>query len=416
MRAEHDAVLAALDRLDVVDGELQAFVPEPGRRGRVLAESRSSAAARRTASAPSPLQGVPVAVKDVFHVAGLPTRAGSAVDPALLTGAESALVRRIREAGGVVLGKTHMDEFACCEPGPTRNPHDRARTPGGSSAGSAAAVAAGVCPIALGSQTQRSVIVPAAYCGVAGYKPTPGLVPFDGVPMAPSIDTAGLFTANMPDMVWAAAALFDVTASRPAGPPRLAIPTGTFLGPLLEPARRAFAVQVATLRSAGAVVHERDVPWGDPRPWLQAFDAVLLSELAAVHERWFRMHADLYRPRTASAIRAGRSIPAARVAAARRRVEGLRSLIASAAADVDAWICPAALGPAPRGLSHTGDVEMTIFWSWAGLPCVTVPAGVIGGGGPPMPVGLQVIGGHGGDAAALGVAAWISDVLSKETT
>ncbi|MDX3103365.1 amidase [Nonomuraea angiospora] len=417
MKATHDAVLTALDWLEAVDGELHAFVEEPGRRDRVLAEHRRAWFAYRATKTPPPLLGVPVAVKDVFHVAGLPTRAGSAMDPVLLTGPESVLVRRVREAGGVVLGKTHMDEFACCEPGPTRNPHDPTRTPGGSSAGSAAAVAAGVCPIAMGSQTQRSVIVPAAYCGVAGYKPTPGLVPFDGVPMAPSIDTAGLFTANLPDMLSAAAALYGVTAVRPADPPRLAVPGGAFLDPVSEPALQAFAGQVTALRTAGAHIEERDVPWGNPQPWLHAFDAVLLSELAAVHEKWFGAHAGRYRPRTAAAIRAGQAVPAERVAAARRRIDGLGSLISASAAGTDAWICPSALGPAPRGLAHTGDVEMTLFWSWAGLPCVNVPAGKVSpGDGPAMPIGLQVIGRHGGDAAALGIAAWIAGALSGEPT
>jgi Asp-tRNA(Asn)/Glu-tRNA(Gln) amidotransferase A subunit family amidase len=399
-----------LDRLAAVDGRLRAFVPEPDRAGRVLAEARR----QDGESGERPLRGVPVAVKDVYHVAGLPTRAGSALDPRLLTGPESELVRRVRTAGAVVLGKTHLDEFACSEPGPTRNPHDLTRTPGGSSAGSAAAVAAGICPVALGSQTQRSVIGPAAYCGVVGYKPGLGLVPYDGVPMAPSIDTVGLLTADLPTLARAAAAILGVRPGAVPAAPVLAVPDGRFLDPVEPGARGAFEAQLQRLAAAGAELRWVEPPWEhDLSGWLSTLEDALLGELARVHEPWFPRYEHLYRPRTAAAVRAGAAVSASRLAAAHRRIAGLRPAVEAALHDADCWVCPSSTGPAPRGLHETGRVETTLFWSWAGLPCLSLPAGraVPADGGAPMPVGLQCVGRHGADRALIGVARWVAAAL-----
>ncbi|HEX5542223.1 MAG TPA: amidase, partial [Micromonospora sp.] len=169
------------DRIDEVDPELQAFVPEPDRRGRLAEEARSVAARWTRPETRPALYGVPVGVKDVVRVDGLPIRAGSAFPPEVLGGAQASVVERLRAAGALVAGKTVTAEFAASAPGPTRNPHDPAYTPGGSSSGSAAAVAAGMVPLAIGTQTIGSMIRPAAFCGVVGFKPTHGRIPADGV-------------------------------------------------------------------------------------------------------------------------------------------------------------------------------------------------------------------------------------------
>ncbi len=188
--SDHPRVVVALERLDAVDAELGAFVDESDRRGRLGS----------TEVATGFLHGVAVGVKDLYRVAGLSTRAGSRLPPELFERGQSAVVTRLVGAGAVVLGKTAMDEFAYCEPPATRNPLDPRRTPGGSSGGSAAAVAAGICPISIGSQTLQSVLVPAAYCGVIGFKPTYGRLAFDGVPLAPSIDTVGFLSRSVDDL------------------------------------------------------------------------------------------------------------------------------------------------------------------------------------------------------------------------
>jgi Asp-tRNA(Asn)/Glu-tRNA(Gln) amidotransferase A subunit family amidase len=404
----------ALDRLERTDPTLRAFVPEPGRRARVLAETRALAARYPEPDSRPALFGVPVGVKDLFRVDGLTTTAGSRLDPARFDGAESDLVRRLRAEGCVILGKTEMDEFACCEPGPTCNPHDHRRTPGGSSAGSAAAVAAGLCPLAVGTQTQRSLIGPAAFCGVAAFKPSHRPGGIDGVATAPSADTEGVLTSDVAGLAHAAERLFGVYAEHLGRPPRLGVlDHGTYLRPVTEPVRRAFDGHVAALRATGARIRHCAAPWeGRAEEWMRRFDALLLGELAGVHAAWFHTDGHLYRPRTAAAVRAGAAVRPALVHEALRALGDLRSLIARALDDagVDCWISPSSLRVAPVGFDETGDVEMTIFWSWAGLPCASVPAGTAP---PGLPVGLQCVGRFGEDPVVLDVAGYAERALAR---
>jgi Asp-tRNA(Asn)/Glu-tRNA(Gln) amidotransferase A subunit family amidase len=192
------------DRICEFDRGIKAFLPEPGRRDRLERDARS------VPGAGLPLQGMPVGVKDIIRVDGLPTRAGSALPPEVFAGPQAPLVDRLRAAGALVAGKTVTAEFAVTAPGPTRNPRNRAHSPGGSSSGSAAAVAAGMVPLAVGSQTVGSVIRPAAYCGVAGFKPTHGRIPVEGViANAPSFDTVGVFAPDVAGVALAASVLCD---------------------------------------------------------------------------------------------------------------------------------------------------------------------------------------------------------------
>ncbi|WP_374205528.1 amidase family protein [Streptomyces sioyaensis] len=186
LRAGADDPVAAMhrscDRIDDVDPQVRAFVPEAGRRTRLLEAARKRAAAGACEAAGRPaLYGVPVGIKDIVHADGLPTRAGSALPPEVLGGPQATVVDRLCAAGALIAGKTVTAEFAVTAPGPTRNPHHLAHTPGGSSSGSAAAVAAGMVPLAIGTQTVGSMIRPAAYCGVVGFKPTYGRIPVAGV-------------------------------------------------------------------------------------------------------------------------------------------------------------------------------------------------------------------------------------------
>src|SRR6266849_5532010 len=212
-----------LEHLEEADAPIRSLMPEPGRAARLD---------RAISAAPSgPLRGVVVGVKDIFHVDGLPTTAGSSLPVGELAGPEAAAVSLLRDAGAVVLGKTVSSEFALFEPGPTRNPRNLAHTPGGSSSGSAAAVAAGHCPLALGSQTIGSVIRPAAFCGVVGYKPSYGRVSTAGsIPLAESFDTVGLLAANVSWVERVAVVLCawwrGIEVDRP---PVLGIPEGPYL-------------------------------------------------------------------------------------------------------------------------------------------------------------------------------------------
>ena len=192
-----DGLADSLERLEDGDREVQAFVSEPLRRVRVVREA-GLISERFDGAGSSDLLGVLVGVKDIINADGIPTRAGSDLPPALFEGPEATIVRRLRDAGALIAGKTTTSEFAFSEPGGTRNPRDLERTPGGSSSGSAAAVAANLVPVALGTQTVDSIITPAAYCGVVGFKPTYQRMPLNGViPFSPSMDSGGLFTTGL---------------------------------------------------------------------------------------------------------------------------------------------------------------------------------------------------------------------------
>lgn len=361
------------ERIEVRDREIQAFVAEPGRRGRLAA----------TMPTAGPLGGVAVGIKDVIRVDGLPTQAGSAVPADSLSGTQAPLVDRLVAAGAIIAGKTVTAEFAVFAPGPTRNPRDLAHTPGGSSSGSAAAVAAGMVPLAIGTQTIGSVIRPAAYCGVLGFKPTYGRIPTAGViANAPSFDTIGLFARDIELARTATMVLCDewhdeVTQAEPI----LGIPVGPYLE-LVEPtALAAFHRQIADL-------HTVEVPVLDDLDDVadQLF-TINRYELAQVHAEWFGKYESLYRPETVRMIRQGQAIDRDAYENALSRREQFRTKIANAMAGIDAWVAPAATGPAPRDLSTTGNPIMSLPWNNIGLPAVSLPMS-----GDPMPLGLQLVG------------------------
>jgi Asp-tRNA(Asn)/Glu-tRNA(Gln) amidotransferase A subunit family amidase len=403
-----------VDRIAQADAELRAFVDEPSRAERVRAEADALAERWPDPARRPPLYGVPLGVKDMFRADGLATRAGSTLPAEEFAGAEALAVTRLRAAGAVLAGKTVTAEFAYFAPGPTRNPHHPEHTPGGSSSGSAAAVAAGLVPLALGTQTVGSVIRPAAYCGCIGFKPTYGRVPCDGVvPNAPTFDTVGLFAADLALVTEAAAALVGGWAPVPAGGrPVLGVPTGPYLDQAELGACGEFAAQIGALRAAGYRV--REVPaLEDIAEVNQRQITVNLVELARTHETWFDRYADRYRPRTAAGIREGRSIDTETYAAALDGVHAFRRTLPALMADagVDVWICPSATGPAPHGLDTTGSPVMNVPWTQAGLPALSLPAGAVARepGGPALPVGLQCVGRPGADEQLL---SWAEDIAA----
>jgi Asp-tRNA(Asn)/Glu-tRNA(Gln) amidotransferase A subunit family amidase len=406
-------VTTIVDRIAHSETELHAFVDEPGRAERVAAEVAEIARRWPDPEQRPRLHAVPLGVKDIFRVDGLPTRAGSELPEEEFAGPEAVAVTRLREAGAVVAGKTVTTEFAYFAPGPTRNPHHPDHTPGGSSSGSAAAVAAGLVPLALGTQTVGSVIRPAAYCGCVGFKPSYGRVPCDGViPNAPTFDTVGLFAAGLALVAAASAPLVDGWANASAGRPVLGVPAGPYLDQADAGASGAFTGQVTALRAAGYEV--REVAALDDIAQVNRRQVVVnLVELARTHDVWFERYGDRYRPQTAAAIREGRSIDAATYAAALDGVHAFRRALPQLMADagVDVWICPSATGPAPRGLDTTGNPAMSVPWTQAGLPALSLPAGTVARepGGPALPVGLQCVGRPGADEQLL---AWAPEVAA----
>jgi Asp-tRNA(Asn)/Glu-tRNA(Gln) amidotransferase A subunit family amidase len=384
-------VAATCDRIERDDPGIRAFVPEPGRRARLQAAAAGLHARSAGAAGELALYGLVAGIKDVIRVDGLPTKAGSGVPAEVLAGPQATVVSQLTAAGALVAGKTVTAEFAVIAPGPTRNPRAPGHTPGGSSSGSAAAVAAGMVPLALGTQTIASVIRPAAYCGVAGFRPTYGRVPADGViAYAPSLDTVGWFAPAVAGLAQAAAVLCADWRPRAAGPgPVLAIPAGPYLEAASSLALAQFAAQVTRLRAAGMAVREEQPP-GDFAEIMRALYVITRYELARGHARWHVSHPDGYRPQTVAMIGAGQAIGAAEYAAAVGFQAAFAAQVAAemAARGIDAWITPAATGPAPAGLGSTGDPVMSVPWSLAGLPAVSVPAGQAGA----LPLGLQCAG------------------------
>jgi Asp-tRNA(Asn)/Glu-tRNA(Gln) amidotransferase A subunit family amidase len=409
------AVEQTLDRLGAVDPQIEAFVPEPGRRERLLRDAEQLQQRYPDVAARPPLYGVLVGIKDIYRVDGLPTRGGSNLPPELFEGPEASCVSLLKAQGALVLGKTVTTEFACFEPGPTRNPHNLAHTPGGSSSGSAAAVAAGLCPLATGSQTIGSVIRPAAYCGIVGFKPSLGRIDPTGVLyVAPSLDHVGLFTQDVAGMQIAAAALCrgwqpaEVSHDLPV----LGVPDGPYLEQALPEGLAAFEQQVLRLQEAGYTV--RRVPvLGDVVAINQRHRALMVYEMAREHRQWFADYEALYRTRTAELIRSGQQVEGKAAAEARAGQLATRRELESAMRQsaVDIWISPAAPGPAPEGIGSTGDPIMNLPWTHAGVPTLTIPAGRAEND---LPLGLQCASAFGTDEQLLAWAQHLEHVLAGD--
>jgi len=407
--------LSLLDRLEARFAErepaLQAFLSEEGRFERVHREMAALEARWPDPEKRPPLFGVPLGVKDVYHVDGFETGAGSRLPPKLFEGPQGTLVTALRKAGALILGKTVSTEFAWFGPGPTRNPWDPERTPGGSSSGSAAAVAANLCPLAIGTQTVGSVLRPAAFCGVVGYKPSRTQIPTDGmVHLAPSLDEVGFFTPDA-DRARVVGSLL-CRQWRPLPPertPRLAVPEGPYLDRVSEEGRRHFDALCDRLADAGfPVVHV---------PVMKDFDEIVerhyrivAAEAARIHEPWFDRYRDLYHPKTVELVLKGRGISDEELARDLDGCEKLQDHLIRYMNQLDLWISPPALGPAPRGLDSTGDPVMNLPWTQSGLPAVSLPAGRSQEG---LPMGLQLAGMLGDDDEMLFWATQIEPVLAS---
>ncbi len=296
-----------------------AFVPEAGRWERLEREATALAARYPDPATRPPLFGIPIGVKDIFHVEGFVTHAGSQLPPELWQGAESSVVTRLRQAGALILGKTVTTEFAYFAPGPTRNPHQPDHTPGGSSSGSAAAVAAGLCPLALGTQTIGSLSRPAAFCGVVGYKPSYDRLPRQGViPLSPSLDHVGWLTPNVASSAWTAAvAVTDWQAELAPSRPCLAIPEGPYLDHLEPAGREHFQAVVMYLMEAGWMILSLPA-MPDFEAIVARHQALMAAECAAVHQAWYAAYAERYHPQTRALIERGQSISPAASNCARR--------------------------------------------------------------------------------------------------
>jgi len=404
---------AACDRVEAREGEIHALVPEAGRRARLRAEAAGLADAYPDAATRPPLYGALIGVKDIIHTHGFVTRAGSDVPPELFAGAEATVVSRLRAAGALVLGKTQTAEFATSTPPATRNPRNPAHTPGGSSSGSAAAVAAGYCALALGTQTVGSVIRPAAFCGITGFKPTYGRIPIAGVvPYSVSVDTVGLFAPTVADIRLVAPVVMDNWAPTTVAErkPVLGVPDGAYLRQASAADLTAFARQLAHLEAAGYEVR-RISALNDIAAINRTQTRMNAGELARVHAQWFAQYEDRYRPETAAIIRIGQDVSDAEIAAGRASRDDVRAELEALMGErgIDLWVCP----PAPEGIASTGDPIMNLPWSHAGMPALSVPAGEYRESG--LPLGLQLVAHAAADESLLAWAEAIAVAVASVT-
>jgi Asp-tRNA(Asn)/Glu-tRNA(Gln) amidotransferase A subunit family amidase len=400
------------DRIDAVEPTIQAFLPEPHRRARLLAEAAALQARFPDAVDRPPLYGVLLGVKDVFVVDGFPTQAGSQLPEELFVGQEATCVTLLRRAGALIAGKTISTEFAYFEPGPTRNPHNPDHTPGGSSSGSAAAVAAGLCPLALGTQTIGSTIRPAAFCGIVGFKPTYGRIPTPGLILCSvSLDTVGFFTQDIAGTALVASLLCQGWQKRKLETlPALGVPDGPYLAQATPEALDAFERQLTQLQKAGYSVH-RIPALTDIEAINRRHTRLVFAEMAQVHHIWFAQYESLYRSRTAMAIREGQQVGEAELATCRASREDLCTKLETLMRQegVDIWVSPAAPGSAPEGITSTGNPVMNLPWTHAGMPAITLPSGHAPNG---LPLGLQFVAATMADEQLLSWAEKLADCLA----
>lgn len=362
----------------------------------------------------SQLVGVPVGVKDLMDTADLPTGYGSPIYRAHRPTVDAAAVAQCRAAGAVILGKTVSTEFATFQPGPTRNPcapADAPRTPGGSSSGSAAAVAAGMVPVAFGTQTAGSIVRPAAYCSVVGYKPTHGLLSLAGVkPLSPSLDTLGVLARTVDDVAYFTAVLLRTSSAlaaiswaaklAPAGRLRVGICHTPHWEQTTPDARHAMSEAAALFEQAGAEVAEIRLPAIFDGLTAAQVDIMAYEALAAfAPER--RTHAAQFSAAFVDFLAAGSRVTGEQAVAAYRQADEARMALPTLFAGSDVLIAPSAEGEAPVGLQTTGNPLFNRMWTLLGVPCVHVPLGV---GATGMPIGVTVIGPRWADGHTLAAA------------
>jgi Asp-tRNA(Asn)/Glu-tRNA(Gln) amidotransferase A subunit family amidase len=367
--------------------------------------------AERAELTQSPLRGLPVGIKDIFDTAMLATGYGSPIYADHRPRADATAVMLMRRAGAIVLGKTVTTEFASLVPAATRNPHDPAHTPGGSSSGSAAAVAAGMLPLALGSQTAGSVIRPAAFCGVVGFKPSFRILPTVGMKcFSWSLDTPGLFAASVADVAFAATAITgrDLAMHAPAAP-TIVIARGRHWDQASAAMHDAIARAARAAEKAGAKIRETTLPElferaTDSHGIVQGYEA--FRALAFEYDH----HRDRLAPQLRAQLDEAGRIDVDTYDDARRTARRARQALADVLADGEVFLTPSAPGAAPRGLGSTGAPTFNRLWTLLGAPCVNVPglSDAVG-----LPLGVQIVARFGRDRFALAASAFLEAAIAE---
>lgn len=391
--------ISARDYVDVLLNRIRRLEPELRAWARLDAEGALAHAARLDEEAArgdwrGPLHGVAVGIKDNLDCAGLERNAGSALLAGHVSSADAEVVRRLRAAGAIVLGKTAMTAFAAMDPAPTANPWNAEHTPGGSSSGSAAAVAAQMCAAALGTQTAGSILRPAAYCGTVGLKPTYEAVSRQGLlPCAWSMDHVGPISRDVADV----ALMFGVMSGRSRSegdaadaPPVIGVADRAFTTSDPDVAA-AYDDALQVLAKAGARIIALTLPDGF-EALAAAGIAIMYAEMAAYHRERYAAHAGEYPPRLAVLVEAGLKLTAADYVQAQRIRAAERAKLSALIETVTVLLTPTTATPAPMGHGSTGDWSFNLPFSASGHPALTLPCGFSASG---LPIGVQAVAAHG---------------------
>ena len=413
-----DYAQALLEKVGQVEDQVRAWtVLDPEF---LLAQADAADAAHRAGTASGPLHGVPVGVKDIIDTGELPTENGTVLHAGRQPERDATVVTHLRIASGLLMGKTVTTELATYAPGKTRNPHNPAHTPGGSSSGSAAAVAAGMVPLAIGTQTNGSVIRPASFCGVVGYKPTAGWISRAGVLVqSPSLDQLGVFGRSVQDVALlaqclagydpqdaatrprATPSLLSAACSEPPSPPVIAFVRTPMWERVAPDAQHAL---LELVQSLGSRVVEFELPQVCSG-FLELHQLVMEADLAGSFEGEYARGRDRLSASLQRQIERGRQVTAVDYRRALERRGAIRTALDALFDRFDAILTPAALGTAPHGLDATGDPAMCTLWTFTGQPAVSLPL-LRGANG--LPIGVQLVGRSDGDARLLRTAQWLS--------
>ena len=398
-----EAVEQCLERIHQRETEVQAWT--------YLAEAEARSQAQQltqellTDNPRSPLHGIPFGVKDIYDTSDMPTEWGTSVHRGRIPTKDAALVTQLKKAGAIVLGKTHTTAYAYFDPAPTRNPHNLAHTPGGSSSGSAAAVADDMIPFALGSQTQGSVLRPASFCGITGFKPSHGHLPVEGImPFAPTLDHPGVFTRTVEDMVFLWAALGPYLATKETFPQQsvaiqFAVPSWPIKGTLDFDMRSSFEAYVASLQKRGLHITPIDLPKSLMRlPEITL--TVMHYEAAKIHGNDFRRNGVKVGHKLALLIEDGLTIHRSDYQSARESLEQARIDFKNAVGE-RIWVTPAAIGAAPNSIDPTGDPCCNSPFTALGVPSISIPFATTSDG---LPLGLQLASARDGEMRLLTAA------------
>lgn len=417
--SSEELMQAYLARIREVDAQVQAWAfldPDYA-----LAQARAADELRLSGQPIGPLHGVPVGIKDIFDTADMPTENGSVLHAGRTPSRDASVVTKLRAAGAIIMGKTVTTEFAYFSPGKTRNPHNPEHTPGGSSSGSAAAVASGMVPLALGSQTNGSTIRPAAYCGVIGFKPTHGLISRHGVcALSRALDHVGLFARTVGDIALLTEQLIGYDEADPDTRPRAKIPFVNIAGeePPLDPmfafvktpmwertdddTREGFA---ELMQHLGKLAEEVELFPSAVEAWDQ-HQTIMSAEMALNLEREYNSGRDRLSEKLRKQIEQGGEVRAIDYQRALARIDPIHeSFVELFEQRSDAIITPAAPGPAPKGLDATGDPAFCTLWTLCGMPAISLPLMQAKNG---LPIGVQLVGPRGGDARLLRTARWLA--------